>query len=224
MHRHDVREQRWCPQRSKSLAQDVYIYHQRHPLIFFTNCLRTNTITMPSTLNGLSYTKASIWPTCLGTDCTDNSDQADDSHVVRSGNIWRKGTQTRCSDHLPSEADQQPPDDDAGGLGSITFDIAQAIQEELSTVDDGDPFRMMSPSTGNLLTATFDSIRSLKEQGRPADAAALENAVRSIPLDSERAHSLVGRLKNWAASRDFVSVGDCGRDCVFKYDCITDTV
>lgn len=113
---------------------------------------------MPSTLHGISYNTASIWPTCLGTDNTDkpkDSDQADDSHVVRSGNIWRKGTQTRCSVHLPREADQQPPDDDAGGLGSITFDIAQAIQEELSTVDDGDPFRMMSRSTGNLRTATL---------------------------------------------------------------------
>jgi hypothetical protein len=124
---------------------------------------------MTSTLNGLSYTKASIWPTCLGTDGTDNSDQADDSHVVRSGNIWRKGIQSRCSDHLPSEADQPAPDDDAGGLSSITFDIAQAIQEELSTVDDRDPFRMnnmMSQSTGFLLTDTMDYVKSLKEQGR----------------------------------------------------------
>lgn len=176
---------------------------------------------MPSTLNGISYNTASIWPTCLGTDKPSDPDQVDDSHVVRSGNIWRKGTQTRCSDHLPIEADQQPPDDDAGGLGSITFDIAQAIQEELSTVDDRDPFRMnnmMSPSTGFLLTDTMEYVKSLKEQGRLVDAAALDGAVNSIPWDSQHAHSLCSRLKNWAASRDFVSVGHCGRDCVFKYE------
>jgi hypothetical protein len=56
------------------------------------------------------------------------------------------------------------------------------------------------------------------------DAAALESAVNSIPWDSQHAHSLCSRLKNWAPSRDFVSVGHCGRDCVIRYGCITDIV